>query len=419
MALLADASALAPRVIAARDTGGVPDPVLRPAVSVEPLSGLGALDAVEDQWHDLAEHAAEPNPFFESFLLRPALRVLPGGRDAEILAVFDGATMIGLVPVRVRRTYRGLPLRTAQTWVHLHCFLATPLLRAGCERRALEAVVTHLRGRGVRVLRMRHMAADGPVAAAIDALCADEHLATAETRRFARAILASDLDGESYLAASINKKRRKEFGRLARRLSDHGVLSFEAADQSDPAAVEGAALTFLGLEAAGWKGRAGTAMACRRAEQRFFLEACHGAAARGRFHPLTLRAGADAVASIVNFDGAGAHGAGRFSFKIAFDEAHARLSPGVQLELELTRRVSGAAGLAFTDSCANPDHPMIDTIWRERRCMRDLNMALSPQVPARLIRLTAQLETTLARLRAHARAGLAALRGALCRSPTR
>ena len=306
------AIAAAPRdLVVRRDTGIASEAALRPAIRVEAMTGTGTLAAIEAAWDDLASNAAEPNPFFERFMLRPALRHLAGARNVEVLAVFDGTLMTGLLPIRVHATYRGLPLRTAQAWVHLHCFLATPLLRAGHERAAIRAVADHLRLRGIKVLRLRHMAADGPVAAAIDAVAADEGLGAIETRRFERAVLRSDLDGEAYLAASINKKRRKEYARLERRLGDLGPVRFETADQADAAAVEGSALIFLALEASGWKGRTGTALACRRAEQQFFLDACHAAAEQERFHPLTLVAGDTAVASIINFDGVSARGASR------------------------------------------------------------------------------------------------------------
>jgi hypothetical protein len=34
--------------------------------------------------------------------------------------------------------------------------------------------------------------------------------------------------------------------------------------------------------------------------------------------------------------------------------------------------------VAFADSCATPDHPMIDHLWRERLAMADLMIGLRP-----------------------------------------
>jgi hypothetical protein len=58
-------------------------------------------------------------------------------------------------------------------------------------------------------------------------------------------------------------------------------------------------------------------------------------------------------------------------WKIAYDEQHARASPGVQLMLQATKALLAETGLARVDSCAAPDHPMIDHIWRERLPLAD------------------------------------------------
>ena len=55
-------------------------------------------------------------------------------------------------------------------------------------------------------------------------------------------------------------------------------------------------------------------------------------------------------------------GEGVFSFKTAFDEAFSRFSPGVLLQIE-NYALLDRPGLAWADSCAAPDHPMIDSLW--------------------------------------------------------
>lgn len=379
---------------------------LMPAgTQAELIDPRGNLDRLIPAWRQLAEATGEPNPFFEEWMLRPALAHLPGGHSAKLLAIYQGSQIIGLMPLRIRRHYRGLPVKSAEVWTHIHGFLSTPLLRAGHETAAIEGALAALREQGVFVVRFRHAAADGPFAAALDKLIADKALAASVTRSFERALLATHLDGDAYLEAAVSGKKRKEYRRQARRLGEEGELAFEDADTSDIAAVEGVVLEFMGLEAEGWKGTLGSAIACRPAERRFFHDICRAAARNGKLHPLTMRLEGGPVAAIVNFGDA----RGLFSFKIAFDETLARFSPGVLLELELTRRAC-EQGFAFVDSCANPDHPMIDHLWRERRAMRDINVATAPGVPAFLVSLTAFVETAAAHLKAGARTALAHLR---------
>lgn len=55
----------------------------------------------------------------------------------------------------------------------------------------------------------------------------------------------------------------------------------------------------------------------------------------------------------------------------------ARFSPGVLIELDNLRHVlDGPDGPDWMDSCAAPDHPMIDSLWAERRTIVQYRVAL-------------------------------------------
>jgi hypothetical protein len=66
-------------------------------------------------------------------------------------------------------------------------------------------------------------------------------------------------------------------------------------------------------------------------------------------------------------------------WKIAYDEAFARASPGVQLILEATRALLADRSIVRVDSCATAGHPMIDHIWRERLALADHLVRPGPQ----------------------------------------
>ena len=57
---------------------------------------------------------------------------------------------------------------------------------------------------------------------------------------------------------------------------------------------------------------------------------------------------------------------GSFSFKTCFDEAFARFSPGVLVQVE-NLAILDRRGTSWMDSCAVEDHPMIDSLWSGRR----------------------------------------------------
>jgi hypothetical protein len=83
---------------------------------------------------------------------------------------------------------------------------------------------------------------------------------------------------------------------------------------------------------------------------------------------------------------------GAFSYKTAFDEAYARFSPGVLLQCENLALLE-RPGIAWTDSCAAADHPMIDHIWRERLAIAHHNVAIGGAARRLLFRALAARET--------------------------
>ena len=66
---------------------------------------------------------------------------------------------------------------------------------------------------------------------------------------------------------------------------------------------------------------------------------------------------------------------GGFSFKTAFDEGYARFSPGVLLQ-QANLDLLDHPRIMWVDSCAAPGHPMIDSVWRERRALVGRHRAL-------------------------------------------
>ena len=64
-----------------------------------------------------------------------------------------------------------------------------------------------------------------------------------------------------------------------------------------------------------------------------------------------------------------------FFWKIAYDETLAGYSPGVLLTRALSRRLLAESRMNLVDSCAAPDHPMIDRLWPDRLEFTDIALA--------------------------------------------
>lgn len=348
-----------------------------------PLAGLGE---IADAWRGLCARAAEPNAFYEPAFALAAAPVF--GRDVGAVLVWSpDARLVGLFPLRIVRRRYGLPLPLLMGWTHQYGPLGTPLVDRDRVVDVVAAFLDHVAGAASlpELLLMPDLAADGAVARAITAEVTRRGGCETDFEPRQRALLAPSGKAEAYLDASLGGKKRRDLARQRRRLAESGPLTCDI--ETAPARVAPLFAEFLALEQAGWKGRAGTAAAQRADVAKFMSDAIAGLAREGKAMAASLRRNGGAVATMLVIRS----GCGAWAWKIAYDEAAARFSPGVQVLLDMTERLIGEPSVAWADSCATPDHPMIDHIWRERLAVVDRMIALTPE-GGRLMVLARPLE---------------------------
>ena len=324
-----------------------------------------------DGWDTLAGAATEPNPFAERWCLEAGLRALDRRSEVRIASLTADGVLAGILPLIRRLHYERYPFPNLGNWLHSNAFCGAPLVAAGHEhafwRGLLDWADAHA---GVALfLHLEGLPADGPLYAALRDVCTASHRLAAVVHRYDRALLASQLSPQAYFDASMSGKKRKELRRQHNRLAEEGALALERSEDADGLAEWTDA--FLALERAGWKGKEGSALACEPTKARFFADALAGAAAAGRLERLTLKLDGAPIAMLANF----VTPPGVYSFKTAYDERYARFSPGVLLQrenLDLLERED----IAWADSCAAADHPMIERIWREKRTIARVSIAI-------------------------------------------
>ena len=182
-------------------------------------------------------------------------------------------------------------------------------------------------------------------------------------------------DFETWMAGNFDAKKRKELRRLRARLAELGDLQIAVLQPGQDLTpfIDG----LLALEASGWKGKRGTAVAQDKHMAHGLRDALAAMHARGRVRFWQMTLDAKPIASLFALiDGSEAS-----LGKIAFDEAHAKYSPGVMIILEATQALFGEEHVLLADSNAIPDHPMINRIWRDRIVVADVLVAGST-VPA-------------------------------------
>jgi CelD/BcsL family acetyltransferase involved in cellulose biosynthesis len=323
--------------------------------------------ALDGAWNDLAEHASEPNPFYESWFLRPAIAHLSEQSDARMVMVWRDTALIGLLPVIGAEKYGRAPIQHIENWLHYHCFYGVPLVRKGYEDEFWNAALALFDSSkwATGFLHLVGLDPQMPVARALAKIRRADIV-----HKTHRAMLKSDLNSQSYYQTHMRKKKRKEIGRLWTRLHELGSVAFERLSHDADCAPW--ITDFLDLEASGWKGREGSALgACHRTAA-FFREALVGAQRAGKLELVRLTLDGAPIAMLVNFLTA----PGGYAFKIAFDEKYARFSPGVLIKVE-NLKVLDRSDIAWMDSCASENHPMINSLWAERRTIVRATVPLS------------------------------------------
>lgn len=326
------------------------------------------------RWQALARQASEPNPFLESWSLLPALSAM-GAKEVTLACLEVEGKLVGLMPLARHWRYYGRPLPHLAGWSHPNSFLGSPLVVGGMETTFWRALLAHADARAgmALFLHLTNFPLDGPLAAALRQVLVQDGRPHGLVWREERAALASPLSPDAYLEASLSGKKRKELRRQFARLSELGKVDMirqRGAEELAPWIEE-----FLALEAAGWKGAAGSALASSPATARLFRDTLTGAAACGRLERLALRLDGRPIAMLASFITPPM----AFSYKTAFDENLSRYSPGVLLQRDNLAMLL-APDIAMTDSCASADHPMIDHLWHERRSVGRLSIALGSRV---------------------------------------
>jgi CelD/BcsL family acetyltransferase involved in cellulose biosynthesis len=245
-------------------------------------------------------------------------------------------------------------------------FLNAPLVAAGEEQAFWTAVLETLDAAdwAKGLLHLRGLVEDGPLHRG---LLEARHGVT--VHREVRAFLESELSPDAYYEQAVRQKKRKEIRRLKNRLAEEGPLRTRILD--DAADLDAWCSTYLALEQAGWKGEAGSALAGSTGTEAFFRETLEAAWQTGRLQFLRLDVGETCIAMLVNF----LTPPGSFSFKTVFDEAYARFSPGVLIQLE-NLKILDDPRIGWMDSCAVEDHPMIDSLWTGRRAIVRVSVPL-------------------------------------------
>ncbi len=347
---------------------------------------LASLVAIADEWRDLGKRALQPNVFYDPDFALCAAKPFGADVGAVLVRSSDGV-LRGFFPARMEPYRYGMMSGVISGWTHPYGPLGLPVIDRDRPEDILHVWLDHLTDeQNLRLLMLPYVPEQGAFAVALHNVLEARGLASAAFSEHARAILEPGDDRSGYTTRAISTKLRKELARKRRRLSDIGEVTLETV--TDAFSISAFIQDFLALEDKGWKGRAGTSAVQNQETRDFVQSAVTGLARRGlaRADRITVLGQPVAVTLLLRSAEAA------WLWKISYDETFARFSPGVQLANDLTESLLQDHRITSTDSCATPDHPMIDHLWRERLVLSDRLISLRPDDNVRF-GLACNLET--------------------------
>jgi hypothetical protein len=326
-------------------------------------------DEQVDAWRDLAARAVQPNPLFEPECLVPAALHLTEGESMALVTASEDGAWHGCFPVQPARSWRSVRRPVFTTQVRRMIYEATPLVDGVRAEESLTCMLGGLRDVARRDrpgLLVLDWLDEGPVAARLQEGCRTAGVVHRAFDAWQRPMLYRR--GDLSLREHHTKKFLHNASRLRRRLAEAEGAEVRLVDRSDDPAAVG---ILLGLEAGGYKGRNGVATVHHRGETEWFEAMCDGFRARGRLHLHTLDVGDRPIAAQLLVRA----GDGLFMLKVAYDEAYAAYSPGVQLHLDAVGHLYSVTDAGWVDSCTYRGNETMLRLYPDRRAVTTVVLA--------------------------------------------
>ncbi len=367
------------------------------AVSVRRLPARTYGASYVEAFTDLCRSAEAPNLHMAPAAIAAAMSLGIAGDDIIVLAAQERGDerLLGLWALRrTRGLQNGLACVLEAPLVPLYEVSSAPVLD---REQAADVALALLRAIVEapdlpKILKLPLLPMQGSISTALEAALTATGSTMASFERWQRPMLVPEPgdDAERYLRRALGQGYKKRM-QQHRQLEKAGVLTYRRhRDAEAIAALE----DFLSLEAAGWKGRSGTALASLPRDSAYIRDVVRNFAAADAVRVDLLQLDDQPIAGGLLLDFAGQS----HFLKIAYDEDKARLSPGRALAIEMLR-ADFAAGRSFQlDSGAGDRVDPSAYPWGERQEMANAIIALAGRSAA-LPRLAAAARLRLRRWR--------------------
>ncbi len=301
-----------------------PLPEVAPAhaeIRVETISDYQAFLDLEPVWNEVAEAAGLDHPFLEHTWVRTWWECFGAGSTLRILVLKAGDQTVAIAPL-ILTTIRmwGIKVRRLGFFYNAHVPRADFLIAERPEE-VYRAIWSHLsRSRDWDLLQLCQLPEGSATLEAISGLAAADGCQIVTWLSGASPYVPLRASWGQYFEGLASKHRGNLRNRL-KRLNGMGPVEVETITSGEK--LMDALEAGLQLEAAAWKGEAGTAISCDPDVSRFYAILARRAAERGWMRLHFLQAGPQRVA----FDYSLAYKNRIHLLKLGYDPAYAPYSP--------------------------------------------------------------------------------------------
>lgn len=316
---------------------------------IELAESTGALLALEPAWNDLFDRSGCTNPFLSFDWTRTWWEAFGAANELHVVVVRSIDSVLAIAPFMKSWT-RAFGVRVRRLgFIHNVHTPRTDILASAQGLRAYAPIAAHLASQREQVdmIELPQIPECSPTLKTLPALTRSLGWRSGTWKPRPSPVVHLPSTFDHYLA-SLTTKHRYNVRAALRRLERKGEVSLQqitGGPQLEEALQEG-----LRIEAAAWKGRAGTAIASREPERHFYTHFAARAARRGWLRLLFLKVGSERIAF-----GYGLRvGKTLFMLKQGYDPAHRAASPSHVLCF-LALRAAVAEGLERLDLLGDDD----------------------------------------------------------------
>jgi CelD/BcsL family acetyltransferase involved in cellulose biosynthesis len=292
--------------------------------------GIELLDPLAGDWGRICDEDAAGEAFYRPEWPHSFLRAFAPSAKLVVVSAWSGGELRAVLPlIQVRSFLTGLPLRKLKGVANVHCCrLGLAHVSGAEEERLLRALWDTVKALpGWDLLDFDYVLEDNGIDMLARCAAADSYRVSRIRAWQSLHLAFKTSEGETPWLEGTRPKFRSNLRRTRRQLEELGTVTTSRFDTADPEALG----RFYDLEASGWKGKQGTAIACDPRTRQFYDEVAQASAKAGHLALDFLELDGKPIAAhfALQFHG-------RYCLaKAAYDENYQRYGPGQLLVHEV------------------------------------------------------------------------------------